>query len=202
MLDFPIVLIDSSFFDGPPQYVCPPVQNFHVGNMYDDQAVLLWDADNEHSSWQISYGPAGTMAGEGTVTNCPIQVGQLMRTDTCSHYVAYVRAVCNHDSVCYSQWSDGVDIYFKDSTAAINTPGSILEQLTYVIPNPASDAVQVMSSFSLTHVEAYSLQGARMLDIATGGLATAFSVRDWPKGVYIVIVHTLGGSTAKKLVVK
>jgi len=202
MLDFPIVLIDSSFFDGEPQYECPSVQNFRVGSVSNDDAVLLWTTHGDHVGWEVSYGPAGTLPGEGTVVTCPIQVAHLTGLDSCTHYVAYVRALCEQDTVLYSRWSEGVDIYSCDTVTSISVePAGVLDQLTYVLPNPASDYVQVLSSFTLSRVEVYSLQGTKMLDVKATGVSSSFSVRGWPKGVYVVITHTVGGNAAKKLVV-
>lgn len=135
-------------------------------------------------------------------SHCPIQVGRAQGLDSCTHYSAFVRAVCNHDSVCYSRWSDPLDIYICDTVGDDTTSiVSALDALTYIIPNPANDLVQVMSSFSISRIEAYSLYGRCMLDTKASGISAAFSVKDWPSGTYVVIIHTPAGNAAKKLVV-
>lgn len=203
MLQFPIVVIDSSYII--PPYECPPVESPRVGDQGDGQAILLWDTHTDHNSWQISYGPQGTEPDDGTIVNCPIQVGRIDGLDTCTHYTAYVRAVCNHDSICYSQWSEPVDIYLCDTTGGGGgDPSSVtsaLSLLTNIIPNPASTFATVYSSFQLTALEAYDLRGNKVLDTKASGASATIDIADWPSGMYIVIVHTPAGNVAKKLVV-
>ena len=118
------------------------------------------------------------------------------------HYTAYVRAVCDHDSICYSQWSDPVDICICDTST--NTEGivSAMDALTYIVPNPANDMVQVISSFSMNRVEVFDLNGKTMIDLTANGISTSFSVKNWPSGMYIIIIHTPAGNISKKLIVK
>lgn len=203
MLQFPIVAIDSSYII--PPYECPPVESPRVADQSNGQVILLWDTHPDHNSWQISYGPQGTEPDDGTIVNCPIQVGQINGLDTCTHYTAYVRAVCNHDSICYSQWSEPLDIYICDTTSGgggDNSVTSALNMLTNIIPNPASTFATVYSSFQLTALEAYDLRGNKMLDTKASGASATINIADWPSGMYIVIVHTPAGNVAKKLVVK
>ena len=203
MLQFPIVVIDSSYII--PPYECPPVESPRVADQSEGQAILLWDTHPDHNTWQISYGPQGTEPDDGTIVNCPIQVGRIDGLDTCTHYTAYVRAVCNHDSICYSQWSEPLDIYICDTTSGGGgDPSSItsaLSLLTNIIPNPASTFVTVYSSFQLTALEAYDLRGNKVLDTKASGASATIDIADWPSGMYIVIVHTPAGNVAKKLVV-
>ena len=231
ILEFPIILIDSSFFYGPPQYVCPQATNFRIANtdIDDRKVVLLWDTHGDHQSWQISYGPAGTAPDDGTIINCPMQVGQIMNLDTCTEYVAYVRAVCNHDSIVYSEWSDSLLINVCDTTGGgTGRIDATSAQFVQLMPNPASEQVQVISSFGISGIEVYDLQGRLVLetengrcntprpsatplregtaDAAEGTIPTAlsaqFSVSGWLPGLYIAVVHTPAGNFAKKLAVK
>ena len=64
-IEFPIIEIDSSFYDGPPQYVCPQVQNFRIAQAAENTVVFLWDTHGDHQYWQMSYGPAGTEPDDG-----------------------------------------------------------------------------------------------------------------------------------------
>ena len=204
MLQFPIVVIDSSYII--PPYECPPVQNVRIAQQGEGMAYLMWDTHPDQNSWQISYGSEGVDPDSGTVVNCPMQVGRIEGLDSCTHYTAYVRAVCDHDSICYSSWSDPVDIYICDTTGGGGGEpegfASAVNMLTYVVPNPATTQVNVYSSFQISRVEVFTLQGRRMTDVPVQGNATAFNVNEWPSGVYIVTVHTQAGNVAKKLVVR
>jgi hypothetical protein len=201
MLDFPIIEIDSSFYDGPPQYVCPAVDNLHIGNQEAGSVVLLWSSQPDQLRWEVSYGPQGTPPDSGTVQIASIPAIMISGLDSSTHYSAYIRAVCMHDSLVYSDWSEPLDICICDTggTSAIETP--LLEQLTYLMPNPATWQVQVLSSYGMTRVEAYNLQGKRMADVNVKGLGTILDVSDWPAGMYVVVIHTPAGNATKKLIV-
>ena len=203
MLHFPIVVIDSSYII--PPYECPPVQNIRIAQQGEGMAYLMWDTHQDHNAWQISYGPQGVEPDSGTLVNCPIQVGQMENLDSCTHYTAYVRAVCNHDSICYSQWSDPVEVYVCDTAGGGEQPegfASAANIMTHVIPNPASSKVNVYSSFYINRVEVYNLNGRRMADIEVKEHSTSFDVSQWPSGIYIVTIHTQVGNVTKKLVVQ
>jgi len=204
MLEFPIIAVDSFYYY--ETYYCPPVRNVRIAHIEAGLASIMWDADFQNSSWQLSYGPAGFDPDSGTVMNSPMQVRTLTGLDTCTHYDVYVRGVCNMDTLRYSDWVGPLDVCYCD-TASSGTGGdttsvvTALEALTYLIPNPATDRVQVLSSFSISRIEAYSLHGRQMLDEKVGDIGTVFSVKDWPAGLYIVVIHTPAGSITKKLVV-
>ena len=197
LLVFPIISYDT--VEGPAAYRCPSVENFRLGQYGNGCAVLMWNTDSEHQSWEVSYGPVGTSPDAGTLVSCPIQVTQLCGLDSGTHYVAYVRAVCSHDgATLYSDWSDSIAID-PVGTESIDPADA---SLTTLIPNPASEFVQVVSAMPVSRVEAYDLTGRRMLDMRTSGLTVSFSVDGWPSGLYVVVIHTPVGNVAKKLVVR
>ena len=198
-LIFPIIQIDS--FYGPPQYVCPEVENFHIGAFGDRSAVLLWQSHNDHLRWEVSYGPEGTAPEDGSKLIAAIPAIQITGLDSCTHYSAYIRAVCMHDSLHYSEWSEPLDICLCDTGGAVSIEMPLLDQLTYLMPNPASDQVQVLSSYGMTRVEAYSLQGTKMADLRVRGLSATIDVSRWPRGMYIIVIHTPAGNVTKKLAV-
>ena len=202
-IEFPIIEIDSSFYDGPPQYVCPQVQNFRIAQAEENTVVFLWDTHGDHQYWQMSYGPAGTEPDDGTIIYCPMQVGQIMGLDSCTDYVAYVRAVCNHDSIVYSEWSAPLEINICDTTGGgTESIEGGLGQYIQLFPSPATDQVQVLSSFELRRIEVYDLQGRTLMSIPCEGHSAAFDVEGWPKGMYVAVVKTGAGNFTKKLVVR
>ena len=198
-LIFPIIEIDS--FYGPPQYVCPGVENFHIGALGDRSAVLLWQSHNDHLRWEVSYGPEGTAPEDGSKLIAAIPAIQIAGLDSCTHYSAYIRAVCMHDSLHYSEWSEPLDICLCDTGGGASIEMPLLDQLTYLMPNPAADQVQVLSSYGMTRVEAYSLQGMKMADLRVRGLSATLDVSRWPRGMYIIVIHTPAGNVTKKLAV-
>ena len=198
-LIFPIIQID--LFYGPPQYVCPSVENFRVGNEGDGSVVLLWHNHNNHLRWEVRYGPQGIAPEDGSLLIAAIPAIQIANLDSCTHYSAYIRAVCMHDSLHYSEWSEPLDICLCDTGGAAAVEVPLLEQLTYLMPNPAADQVEVLSSYGMTRVEAYSLQGTKRADLRVRGLGATLDVAGWPEGMYIVVIHTPAGNVTKKLVV-
>lgn len=200
MLDFPIVIIDSSYIIPPPE--CPQVTNLRQADYGDGCITLIWNTQTDQVDWQVCYGPEGSSPEECTVIDCPIPVGRLCSLDSNTHYTAYVRASCQFDSVVYSQWSDPVNLCLCDTTQESAGVTTAMDALTYVIPNPASDMVQVLSSFSMNRVEVYGASGKLVADKAAVGNATSFSVKGWASGVYIAVIHTPLGIITKKLIVK
>lgn len=202
MLDFPIIEIDSSFYDGPPQFECPAVQDFRIGTQDDNRVVLLWSSHVDQYQWEVSICAPGVPPDSGDIRTAYIPAMMLSDLDSGIHYNAYVRATCMQDSLLYSTWSDSLDLCICDTsqTAAIET--SILDQLTFLMPNPASHQVQLMSSYGITRVEAFALNGTCMADHAVKGLSTTLDVSQWPAGMYIIIIRTPAGTVTKKLAVK
>lgn len=197
---FPIIAIDSSYII--PPYQCPSVENFHLGDRGNNNIILLWNSNAEHNSWQVSYGPAGTLPDAGTIIQCPIPVTNISNLDTCTDYVAYVRAVCNHDSIVFGDWSQ--PLYFSicdtNNVNDIDIPFA-LDAYVNIIPNPAVDHAQVLSSFDMNAIDVVDSQGRYKLKQYIEGHTFSIDIHNWPSGVYFVVVHTAGGTFTKKLLI-
>ena len=169
------------------------------GQYNDGCAVLLWNTNSEHHSWQVSYGADGTLPDDGILVNCPIQVTQICGLDSGQRYVAYIRAVCEHDStLVYSDWSDGI-VLDPAGTEGIDPADA---SFTTLIPNPATDLVQVVSALPFVRIEVYDMKGIRMLDLPAVGTTATFNVGGWPSDLYIVVVHSSVGNVTRKLIVR
>jgi hypothetical protein len=200
-LIFPIIVIDSSYII--PPYQCPSVENFRLGDRGENNAILLWSTNAEHNSWQVSYGPAGTEPDDGSILHCPLPVTNITNLDTCTDYVAYIRAVCNHDSIVFSDWSEPLNFNICDTASSHGTGIPYgLDLYVNLIPNPADDYVQVVSSFEINAIEIVDSQGRHKLNKKANGHALSVDTRNWTAGVYFVVVHTVGGSFTKKLVIR
>ena len=203
LMVFPIIEVDTSY-----AYVCPQVSNLHVESVATigdttNCAILLWNSIGaSDTTYELCYGLAGSAPEQCTTLFSQYPAKSICGLDSCTHYVVYVRAKCHRGSIeFYSPWSDAVDIYIcdkPDETAV----GDILDRFTYIMPNPATAAVTVASSYSITRIEAYDLGGGKMLDMKAAGLSAKFSVDSWPSGTYVVVIHTPNGTATKKLVVK
>ena len=210
LLVFPIVGLDSSFFVHDSAYVgCYVARNLHVAEQGDGYAILQWEHRPGQARYQISYGPSGITPGQGIIVECPINARSITGLDSCTHYVAYVRSVCERSTTLYSDWSDSISIYicdmpedttgdWGDSTKVV----SPVESLTGLMPNPASGQVTVYSSFQLTGVTMYGLHGESVLEQPLEGHSATLDIGRLRPGVYIVMIHTSQGSVSRKLVVQ
>ena len=204
LLLFPIVMIDSSFLDGPPQYECPPIENLHVGHYGEHNVVLLWNPHDDHGSYQVSLATEGTPPDSGTLFYAPINAYSLTGLDSNVIYNAYVRALCQHDSIVYSQWSDPVELCLCDSSNnnGFYEPDNINN--VRLVPNPASGEVTLFYSTGTDRIEIYNLQGSLWLKTDTNGNENniKIDISSFPKGIYIVTVHSPLGTTSHKLLVQ
>ena len=77
----------------------------------------------------------------------------------------------------------------------------LTSRLAGVLPNPAAEKARVVSSFGMSLVEVFDLNGSAVLKRRTEGLYTDIDVSHWPTGTYLVRIHTPQGIVTKKLVV-
>ncbi len=78
---------------------------------------------------------------------------------------------------------------------------SLLQRLTGVTPNPATETAKVVSSFGISYIEAYDIAGQKVneLRFTSPSLSATLDVRRWPAGAYILRIHTPLGIAVKKL---
>ena len=86
-------------------------------------------------------------------------------------------------------------------TVAINTL-RLLERYVSVQPNPATERVQVLSSFGVGRVEVYNAAGLKVMDLKAQGFKATFDVSRLPSGTYLLRIHTQQGVVTKKLAVR
>lgn len=198
---FPI--IDTSRpLPPPPPDTCADISNFRQIRSGVSYAAFSWDNSPGDNSWEVAYGTEGTLPENCTVVGTPHTIHYITHLDSGQWYVAYVRAVC--DSNLYSRWSDSIRFYIAGDTTRNNDiiiPNTILEENTHILPNPAKSIVNIFSSFAMSKIEVFSLNGVKVKEEAASGIATEIDVSLLPKGTYIVKVHTSWGIAMKKLIV-
>ena len=87
-------------------------------------------------------------------------------------------------------------------TSAIAAP-ELVYRYTAVMPNPATGKVRVTSSFGLSRIEAFDAQGRLVYNTTCPpALSASLDVSSWPRGSYLLRIHTPAGTTTKKLLVQ
>ena len=87
------------------------------------------------------------------------------------------------------------------TTVGVEKPDMVY-RYTSVQPNPATERVEVLSSFGVRRVEVYSMSGAKVMDVKAQGFKATFDVSKLPSSTYLLRIHTPQGMTTKKLVVR
>ena len=84
-----------------------------------------------------------------------------------------------------------------------------VSRFTYLFPNPASHEVTITASFGITAVEAYNAAGTLVFSSRDNGSfkrlsdhALSLDLSSWPRGSYLLRIHTPAGTTTKKLIVQ
>ena len=180
---------------------CPEVRGLRWSRLGSGTtAFVQWDAGVNHRDWQLSYGPSGTPAGEGTVVDCPPAQCVLPGLAAGVTYDIYVRARCRFARDEWTGWSGPLEIGFGNPGEGIDgTASDIAAELT---PNPATGRVRVSCGEALRMVEVYDLQGRRCLAQESKGTETELDISVLEAGRYTVLLHTATTTAAKALVVQ
>ena len=201
---FPI--LDTLF--GTP---CATVSNPQAVAVDTLWATVMWSADARHHDWEVEYWPTGMPSDSATVVADSMPMVTLTGLMPGTEYSVRVRGLCDKDN--YSPWSDTLLFTTPQDTTPDTLPwvtpftldardmGS-LDRFTRMMPNPAGEAVNVLSSYRLKSVTVYDLSGRRMTEQPAEGLSATLDVSALPRGTYIVAIRTLQGVVTKKLVVE
>ena len=65
-----------------------------------------------------------------------------------------------------------------------------------------ADDMYSIPSYFISSVDIYHYGGIKHSSLAPHSHTAAFSVKDWPRGLYLVVAHTPLGDITKKLVVE
>ena len=177
--------------------LCDGVRGVRVAEATDTSVTLMWNGGNA-VRWEVNYVEMGSSDDHTVTVTSPLAVLTGLRPQT--DYMVHVRAMCEWDTE-YGPWSDIVQFV----TSSHHTePESIdnLDRFTQVLPNPAHGQVSVISSYRLSRVEVYDLQGRALLSHDDEGLSTVLDISSLPSGHYLMVIHTPAGLATKKLTVQ
>ncbi len=88
-----------------------------------------------------------------------------------------------------------------DTNAAV-LPSDLMQSFVTLSPNPATDRVQVLSSFGLVAIEVYDADGRQVHAEKVSGLARTIDTGHWPRGIYMLHITTPYGPVVRKLVLR
>ena len=87
-------------------------------------------------------------------------------------------------------------------TDDVEVPQTVLEEYVMMRPNPATDRVQVFSSFNIRSIEVHNIAGQLVERRKVDATQTVLDVSSWEKGPYVVTITTPAGTVTRKLVVQ
>ena len=167
---------------------------------------LMWSADGRQHHWELHYFPTDD-TGNGRVLTLPEPHATLRGLVPGAEYGAVVRGLCDEEN--YSPWGDTLLFVMPhDTTQASDTTHTQgirlgnLDLFTRIMPNPAQEVVNVMSSYRLESVAVYDLAGRQVLEQPAEGISAIVNVSTLPRGTYIMAIRTQQGVATKKLLVE
>ena len=201
MLVYPIVEVDTTV---PPADVCPPVANVETV-VSGTTATVTWDDFPNYTHVELAYGPCNVPQSYWqTVEVADNTLYTLTGLNPGACYKVCIRAYCEADKDD-TPWSTPLTFFTgTDTTDTHDTTGiqtSILSQLTFLVPNPASTKVTVSSSFSLQEVDIWNVDGIWVHHQSVSGHQATIDVSVLRPGTYIVAIRTHNGTTHKRLVI-
>jgi hypothetical protein len=119
---------------------------------------------------------------------------------------------CSLDSLNSSDWEQMSDLVLylfpilADTTIVDTTDSSslvnIVDNYTFIFPNPTSKEVNVQCSFRMQALELFNEQGQKVNEWKIDSYHYLLNVEDYPKGNYILKIKTKSGTTTKKVIVQ
>ena len=182
---------------------CTDVEEFRISGRMGAVTEFQWVSDGLHNEWELSYGIEGTPPDSGTVltlTEPRYWLNDNAYPDT--PMVAYIRTVCREQGILrHGRWSAG--IHWDGHLIHQGIPAEGIGAYVELLPNPAKGMTVVSSSYRLTRIRAYNMQGQLVLDQRPSlSQSATLDLTAWPKGTYLLRITTLAGIVSKKLVVE
>ena len=171
---------------------------------------VTWSADARHRNWQVEYCATGLPSDSARVVTVDVPTATLTGLEPGTEYSVVVRGRCDIDN--YSPWSDTLLLTTPQDTTSdtvMPPPDTLgiramdnLDRFIRMMPNPAGEVVNVLSSYKLESVSVYDMTGRLVLEQRAEGISAVVNVSALPKGTYIVAIRTQQGVATKKLVVE
>ncbi len=198
-LAFPFFPIIELGFD---TVMCHEVRNLRVAMRGYGRATLTWNS-GDGGPWIVAHGKMEDDWDDfifDTVTSPTVTLTGL---DVGTVYFAMVRGYCSVTGE-YGEWSSPleVEVYQQghEEPEGIEQAGE-LGRFIRLMPNPARDVVSVVSSYRMSRVVVYSLDGRAVVEQEADGITATVDVSGLASGTYITAIYLPHGVVTKKLVV-
>ena len=103
-----------------------------------------------------------------------------------------------HEYACLFPILQKTDTTTTDSSSLVN----IVDNYTFIFPNPANKEVNVQCSFRMQALELFNEQGQKVNEWKIDSYHYLMNVEDYPKGNYILKIKTKSGTATKKVIVQ
>ncbi len=182
--------------------LCHDARNIRVARRTDSSATLIWDS-GDGGPWEVAYGKMNSSWADFSFTTVTTPTVTLRGLEAGTLYFAMVRSYCSVTDE-YGEWSQPVEVEIynhrpHDPHEGIEEVGE-LARFTQLVPNPAHDAVSVLSSFGLNSISIYDLNGRKLMDQKAEGIIATLDISTLAAGAYIVTIHTPQGIATKRMV--
>ena len=183
--------------------LCHEVSNLRVAMRGYGRATLMWDA-GDGGPWIVAYGKIDDAWEDFTFDTVSSPMITLTGLEVGTQYFALVRGYCGVTDE-YGEWTSPLEVEIfqpgHEEPEGIEHPDD-LGRFTRLVPNPARGEVNVVSSFRLSRIELYALDGRKVLEQKADGISTVVDVSGLPSGTYIAALYLPHGVATKKLLVE
>ena len=203
---YPIFDTGTYLFPEVSDDTCPLPSALRLFYRSDDTLTLVW---NGPDNVQFEVGVSRADYPEVFDTFCLVssQFVTLCGFDPGTWYIARVRTVC--DSSRFSDWCDSIRFFIPsppyvdgDDSIPTTTTVTVEEQYTLLMPNPATRDISVFSSFYISDISLFTLNGRKVLSRKVGASGTNLDVSSLPRGAYFVRIITSRGPVFKRLILR
>ena len=178
---------------------CPAPTGLSLLYVNNEVAVLTWNGTPAHQ-WQLAIARDGSGPENGTVYPCTSDLRAVTGLDTATWYTAWVRSICDNDSV--SPWSDSVQFYVPSQPDGPISIGSANDAFVNIMPNPAKGLLNVFSSYRMERIDIYTVTGSLAMSVDVSANSASVDISSLPAGNYLVRIYSTNGTSTKRLVVK
>lgn len=178
---------------------CIVPHNLRVRYVTGDSVLLQWD--NLSMGYEISLTRnLSSSPDNGMIYESVEGVKLISGLEKDRVYAAFVRAKCSDGTT--SEWSDSVQFFVCGDTVqhGSSSIGTVVEENTHIMPNPASDKLTVTSSYQIDRIMVFNATGKMVKTIEVNAKSTTLDISNLPKGVYIVSIASTQGDSYKKLI--